>query len=314
MKIKQLLFLLILTLMVFSFPAHSKQAEEFSVVESEDGMMYEFVEVNGITLHVAVSGEQGGEPVILLHGYPDASFGWRYQMVALAEKGFFVIAPDQRGYNLSEKPRGKENYMMEILASDIIALADEFGFEQFNLAGHDFGGIVSWNLVDFYSERVRRLMIFNAPHPHIIQEFYKENVEQRKKSWYAYFFQIPVLPELLIRFGNWKLPSSAMEESFTEEELDEYRQAWSQPGANTAMINWYRAMFAQKDEDRPKSIIDVPTLVVWGKQDPHIMWQMAAPSAEMCSDSRVEYIEDATHWVLKDAPEETSELLVDFFE
>lgn len=288
---------------------------DFSVVKPEDGIEYEFVSVNGIQLHVATAGPKGGEPVILLHGYPDSHFGWRDQIVALAEAGFKVIAPDQRGYNLSAKPKGVENYMMDILVSDILALADHYGFEMFNLAGHDFGGIVSWNLADTHPERLNRMVIFNAPHPEVLKRFQEENEEQRSKSWYAYFFKLPVLPELVTQSANWKMLANALGDSFSEEEKNEYRRAWSQPGANTATINWYRALFKHNENmvNHVYATIDVPTLVVWGKQDPHIMWQSAEPSAAMTTSGQVVYIDNATHWVLRDAPEKTGELIVDFF-
>lgn len=279
----------------------------------EDTIQYEFVSINGINLHVATAGSEDGEPVILLHGYPDAHFGWRDQIIALADAGFRVIAPDQRGYNLSDKPKGVENYMMDILVSDILALTDHYGFERFNLAGHDFGGIVSWNLADTYLERINRMVIFNAPHPAVMNNFLAENKEQRRKSWYAYFFKLPWLPEKVTRAGNWKMLARAMEESFSDDELNEYRRAWTQPGANTAMINWYRGLFKQENEDKSYDIIDVPTMVVWGKLDSHIMWQMAEPSAAMTTSGQVLYIEDATHWVLRNAPERTGEILVNFF-
>jgi pimeloyl-ACP methyl ester carboxylesterase len=290
-----------------------KDSSDFSMDKPGDGITYQYVGVNGIELYVAFAGPPEGEPVILLHGYPDASFAWREQMAALAGENFYVIAPNQRGYNLSDKPEGVDSYRMDLLVSDIIGLADGLGFEKFNLAGHDFGGIVSWNLVDAYPERVKRLVIFNCPHPLVMKQFQDDNEEQKKKSWYAYAFKIPVLPEIMVRAFNWRMLTNVMKDSFSEEELDEYRRSWSQPGASKAMINWYRALFRLEEDELPRNIIDVPTLVVWGKQDPHVMWQQAEPSAAMSSNGRVEYIEDATHWVLHDAPEKTSELLVDFF-
>jgi pimeloyl-ACP methyl ester carboxylesterase len=119
---------------------------------------------------------------------------------------------------------------------------------------------------------------------------------------------------MVTQSANWKMLANALGESFSDDEINEYRRAWSQPGANSATINWYRALFKQNAEDRPNALIDVPTLVVWGKQDPHIMWQSAEPSAAMTTSGQVAYIDDATHWVLRDAPEETGELIVHFFQ
>lgn len=300
-----------------------------ALIENEIDLSYEFIEVNGIQLHVGFGGPTTGEPVILLHGFPDASFGWKCQIKALIAQNFYVIVPDQRGYNLSDKPKGKKNYTMKILESDIIQLADALNFEKFNLAGHDFGAMVSWNLAIFYPSRIKKMIIFNVPHPKVFRRFLKGRKEQRRKSWYIFFFRIPLLPELLIRISNWKMLASAMKGSFSKEELATYKTAWAQPGSLSAMINWYRAFFVKKspishnqtaktDDSAQPHIIkkisaDIPTIVAWGKQDPHLMWEMAQDSADLCERSQVVYYENATHWVLQDEAERTSQLLVTHF-
>ena len=276
-------------------------------------LTYKYIDVNGIQLHVAFAGSPKGVPVILLHGFPDASFGWKHQINALSKKNFYVIAPDQRGYNLSDKPKDKKKYMMDLLVHDIITLANELNLDKFNLAGHDFGAIVSWNLVENYSHRVKKLVIFNGPQPTTMEKFLKENKKQRRKSWYAFFFKMKWFPEILLRSRNWRNLASNMKNSFSEKDLQEYKAAWSQPGAIKAMVNWYRCLFLQKSEDKPKRRIKIPTLIVWGKQDPHIMWELASESAAMCDNCEVKFIEDATHWVLQDDPENTSKFMIEHF-
>lgn len=282
-------------------------------MESEQSIRYRHIRVNDINLHVRFAGSEHGNPIILLHGFPDASFGWEFQMEALANLGYYVIAPDQRGYNLSDKPKGKANYRMNLLVYDIIALADELKFEKFHLAGHDFGAIVSWHLLEHFSHRVTSVVILNVPHPKVMWKYQKENKKQRRKSWYAYFFKIPRIPEFFIRVSRYNMLKSAMKESFSKEKLQRYKTAWSQPGALTAMINWYRCLFQLTPEEQPSKTIDVPTLIIWGKQDPHLMWEMAEESASMCTNGRVEFIEEATHWVLEDAPEKTTALMINHF-
>jgi pimeloyl-ACP methyl ester carboxylesterase len=275
---------------------------------------YQFIRANGISLHVALAGPKDGSPLILLHGFPDASFGWDKQIHTLAEAGFYVIAPDQRGYNLSDKPKGINNYKVGLLVADILALADALGLAQFNLAGHDWGAIVSWSLVESHPERVTRLAILNVPHPGIMNKFLRENNQQRLKSWYAFFFQLPFIPELGLRAFNWQIPASLMCKSLSQADLNRYKSAWSQPGAMTAMLNWYRGLFRQTSADQaPGQKIQVPTLVIWGKQDPYLMWQMAPASLAMCENGRLEYLEDATHWVHQDRPEKVNQLLLDHF-
>ncbi|MHA1518546.1 MAG: alpha/beta fold hydrolase [Promethearchaeota archaeon] len=294
----------------------------------ENDFTYKYIQVNNIKLHVAFVGPEDGNPVILLHGFPDASFGWTHQIKALSAQNFYVIAPDQRGYNLSDKPKGKKNYRGKLLVSDIIGLADALNIEKFNLAGHDFGAMVSWNLVASYPQRVKKLAIFNVPHPRVIQKFLKESKKQRRKSWYFIFFRIPFLPELLIRLSGWRMLTKAMDNSFSKEELTRYKTTWKQRGALTAMINWYRGFFQKpkvkhkqtttptttKTNKHRRKLIEVPTVIGWGKQDPHLMWEMADHSATYVKNCRVQYFEDANHWVLVDEPEKTSRLLIDFFQ
>lgn len=249
----------------------------------------------------------------MLHGFPDAGFGWEKQIRALSAAGFYVIAPDQRGYNLSNKPEGKENYRMSHLVDDVLGLADALHIPRFNLAGHDFGGLVSWHLVDRHSERVKRLAILNVPHPTILNEFIRTNRQQRAKSWYAFFFRLPILPEIVVRTNNWSILASAMCKGLSEAELNRYRTAWSQPGAISAMINWYRCLSRPSPQDVTDQRIQVPALMIWGKLDVHLMWYMAPGSIAMCEYGRLEYLEDATHWVHQDRPEIVNRLLIDHF-
>jgi pimeloyl-ACP methyl ester carboxylesterase len=276
-------------------------------------LKFEYINTNGIRLHTAMAGPEEGEPVFLLHGFPDAWFGWEAQIGPLAEAGFRVIIPDQRGYNLSDKPKGTVSYKMGTLVDDILGLAEAFGYERFNLAGHDFGAMVSWNLAIRHPERIKRLVIANVPHPKVMGSYLRSHPTQMLKSWYAFFFQIPRFPEWAVRLNNWRFLISAMPKIFTKEERNRYREAWGQSGAMTSMINWYRASLRKMGRSAGASKIQVPTLVLWGKQDPHISYEMAALSLEMCEEGRLVTFEDATHWVLHDEPKETSKYIVQHF-
>lgn len=275
-------------------------------------MKFEYIPTNGIHLHTALAGPVDGEPVFLLHGFPDAWFGWEAQIEALADAGFRVMAPDQRGYNLSDKPQGVANYKMNLLAMDILGLADALGVQRFHLAGHDFGALVAWNLAMHHPERLKRLVIANVPHPQVMGSYLRSHPRQMLKSWYALFFQIPGIPEQLVRAMNWQFLISAMPDNFTDGERARYRQAWSQPNAMTSMIHWYRAnMRGMGKTALPQ--IQVPTLILWGKQDPHISYEMASLSVDRCEEGRLITFEDATHWVLYDEPEATSKYLREHF-
>lgn len=274
---------------------------------------FEFIRTNSIRLHTAFAGPKDGEPVILLHGFPDAWFGWELQIHALAAAGFRVVAPDQRGYNLSDKPKGVASYHMRILVADVIGLADSLGFKRFCLAGHDFGAMVSWHLAMQYPERLKRLAIANVPHPLVMRSYIRKHPSQMRKSWYAFFFQLPALPERVVRANNWRMLMSAMSVGLSEEERTRYRMAWAQPDAITSMINWYRATLRHQPRLTGSPRISVPTLVVWGKLDPYIGYEMAPLSADLCDDGRLITFEDATHWVMQDKPEEVSRLLIEHF-
>jgi pimeloyl-ACP methyl ester carboxylesterase len=275
---------------------------------------FENIATNGIKLHTAFAGPEDGEPVILLHGFPDAWFGWEPQIQALAEAGFRVIVPDQRGYNLSDKPAGVASYNLEILAADIAGLADFLGIRRFNLAGHDFGGLVSWTIAMRYPDRLKQLAILNVPHPSVMRRYIRRHPAQVLKSWYAFFYQLPALPEMVMKANNWKFLISAMARGLSKEQRNRYREAWDQPDAMKSMINWYRNMLrasAAKPAKRPA--ITTPTLVIWGKLDPHISYEMAQPSADMCAGGRLVTIEHATHWVMIDAPDVVNRLLLEHF-
>lgn len=274
---------------------------------------FEYIPTNGIRLHTALAGPEDGEPVFLLHGFPDAWFGWEAQIEPLAEAGFRVLTPDQRGYNLSDKPKGVSSYQMDTLGDDILGLADVFGYDRFHLAGHDFGAMVGWNLAIRYPERLKRLAIANVPHPAVMKNYLRSHPSQMLKSWYAFFFQLPGIPERVVKANNWQFLISALPDDLDIDKRDRYRKAWDQPGAMTSMINWYRASLQQMRTSTETSKIQVPTLVLWGQQDPHLSHEMAPLSVDLCEAGRLVMFEDATHWVMHDKPREVSQLLVEQF-
>jgi pimeloyl-ACP methyl ester carboxylesterase len=274
---------------------------------------FKFISTNGIRLHSALAGPQDGVPVFLLHGFPEAWFGWEAQIEPLAQAGFRLNVPDQRGYNLSDKPAGVASYQMDTLVADILGLADALGYDRFHLAGHDFGAMVSWNLARQHPQRIRRLAIANVPHPAVMKEYLRSHLSQMLKSWYAIFFQIPALPERMVRAANWKFLISAMPDGLSQERRDQYRAAWEQPGAITGMINWYRATFRQMGNSAGSPRIQIPTLVLWGQQDPHLSYEMAQLSLDLCEEGRLVTFEDATHWVLYDKSAEVSRHLIEHF-
>jgi epoxide hydrolase 4 len=278
---------------------------------------HSYIETNEVKLHVVQAGPGSGVPVMLLHGFPEFWYGWRKQIPALVEAGCRVIVPDQRGYNLSDKPKGVKNYSVNILVRDIVGLIDALGYEKVNLAGHDWGGIVAWTLADQYPERLHRLSVFNAPHPAVMRRTLSRDPDQMRRSWYAMFFQLPWIPEAAIKWNDWQaavrsLRGSSTHNSFSDEDILEYKQAWSQPGAMTSMLNWYRAAARYSLQTSNDTRIKVPTLMMWGMKDFALSHRLARPSMDYVDEGNLILFPDATHWIQHDAAEEVNHYLVDF--
>jgi pimeloyl-ACP methyl ester carboxylesterase len=282
------------------------------------------IETNNIKLHVLTDGSETGPSVVLLHGFPEFHYGWRKQIPALVNAGFRVIVPDQRGYNLSDKPKGISAYDVDILAKDIIGLLDHFGIEKTFLVGHDWGAVVAWTLALNHPERFKKLAILNVPHPDVMTRFILENAEQRKRSWYVFFFQIPFFVEWVLRRNNFRnmarmLVGSGRKSTFSADDLLEYKKAWSQTGALTGMVNWYRAVFwrslkyAFQQNKIPMRQVQVPTLMLWGKRDVALSHEMVGPSIELCDQGEAVLFEKATHWVQHDEADEVNRRLIQFF-
>jgi pimeloyl-ACP methyl ester carboxylesterase len=275
-----------------------------------------FVDVAGRRLHVVQAGPLHGRPVILLHGFPDFWIGWRYQIDALASAGFRVIAPDQRGYNLSDKPSGIRQYTIEKLVADIAALADTLGVERFHLVGHDWGGVVAWAAATQLAARLDKLVIVNAPHPAIMASYAVRSPSQLLRSSYVAFFQLPWVPEVVLTAGECAMLVRVLSESsrpgaFTPEEVSEYREAWQKPGALTAMLNWYRAL---PYNPRMAEQITTPTLLLWGLKDRFLESGLAESSLSMCVNARLQTFADATHWLQREEPEAVNAALLSFLE
>lgn len=293
-----------------------------SPTSREAAPRFEHIDIatNGIRLHVVTAGPSEGKPVLLLHGFPEFWFGWRRQIPALARAGYRVIAPDQRGYNLSDKPKGVKSYRLEALVADTLGLMDAFGYEQVNLVGHDWGAAVAWTFAIKHPERLRKLAILNVPHPAVMLNFLRRgDPEQWRRSWYIFAFQLPFLPEALLRAQNYRnleraLRGSGKIHTFSKQDVAEYKKAWSQPGAVTAMLNWYRAMLQHRPKMPADLRIHVPTLILWGMQDVALSHRMARLSLDYCHDGKLVLFEDATHWVQHDEAEEVNQLLLEFLQ
>jgi epoxide hydrolase 4 len=268
-----------------------------------------------VKLHYVETGN--GPLVILLHGFPEFWFSWRLQIAPLAAAGFRVVAPDLRGYNLSSRPSGVEAYGADKAAADIRGLIRELGAEKALLVGHDFGGTVAWATAMAHPQVVDRLVILNAAHPRKLNEGLKRP-NQLRKLWYFFFFQPPGVPERTVRAGNWRFFRRYQRDAqppYTPDETERYVESWSQPGAATAIINYYRAAVRQSNQAQAQlRPISVPTLVIWGQRDRYLGPKLAEPERDDVPNlDRVERLPDASHWVHHDEPQRVTQLLIDFF-
>jgi epoxide hydrolase 4 len=273
-----------------------------------------YAEVGDMRLHYVEAGD--GPLIVLLHGFPEFWYGWRLQIKPLVAAGFRVVAPDMRGYNLSSRPDGVAAYDTDRLAADIRGLIQERGAESAMLVGHDWGGTVAWATAMHHPEVVDRLAILNAAHPRkLLQGLHHPG--QLRKSWYFFFFQLPGVPESVVHANNWHFFRNFVDDArpaYTPEEIDRYVEAWSQPGAATGMINYYRASVRQKNPEAQLRPLSAPTLVIWGQRDRYLGPELAEPDHDDVPNlDRVERLPDASHWVHHDEHERVNQLLIDFF-
>jgi pimeloyl-ACP methyl ester carboxylesterase len=279
------------------------------------------VDVNGITLHVVLAGPPNGKPLIFLHGFPEFWLAWRLQIDHFASLGYRVIIPDQRGYNLSGKPAGIASYSIDLLVRDVIGVLDAVTDSKAFVVGHDWGAGVAWHLVARYSERVIRTALLSGPHPRIFIKNLIMNPAQLRRSSYILYFQLPWLPECMLRRRDWAVLVGALRNTsppgvFSDSDIVQYKKSWARKGALTAMLNWYRAALLCPSKlaiDSEASRVKVPALVIWGRNDPFLGEIMARESLQYCDDGQLEMLETATHWVQHEESARVNTLLSQFF-
>ena len=286
-----------------------------------------YAEVNGIRLHYVSVGQ--GKLIMFVHGFPEYWGEWESHLVDFG-KDHEAVAPDMRGYNLSSKPAGPEHYQIMDLIEDLRALAEYLGHKKFILVGHDWGGAVAWSFAIRHPECLEKLIIVNAPHPAVFARELLNNPNQQKASQYMLTLRSPEAEQILsdnsytwltnalVKWGSkWEM---------TEEIRQRYVKAWSQPGALTGALNYYRASplyppTSNKDKERIKNIMDLPretfdvnvaTLVIWGELDQALLVGNLDGLEDYVDELVVKRIPDGTHWVIHEKPELVSSLIREF--
>jgi len=271
----------------------------------------------GVELDVAIAGDSANPPIFFLHGFPESHRTWRHQLAEFA-RDHYVIAADQRGYAGSAKPEGVENYTPDKPVADLLALADHLGVEKFTLVGHDWGGAIAWMAALQNPRRVARLIILNAPHPLVFQRSMFDGSGQREASQYIRTFRDTKLDKMIAAMGLEKFFDTSFARhvatAIVGADKAAYLAEWGQPGAMTAMLNWYRASSIVVPEtgedaeppawlDGPFPPVTQPTLVIWGMRDKALLPVQLDSLDALVPDLTVVKVEDAGHFIPWDKPE-----------
>jgi epoxide hydrolase 4 len=292
--------------------------------DAGSGITQRFIEANGLRFELAEclpkTMDRGDRLALCIHGFPELNYSWRFQMPMLAAKGWRVWAPNLRGYGASDKPQGVSAYALDVLAEDIAALIDVSGAKEVMLIAHDWGAIIAWH---FAIKRVRpltRLVIMNVPHPKVGAREIR-HWRQLKKSWYIFFFQLPILPEWLMGRGGARgikgaFYNMAVDKSrFPKDVLQTYANAALRPGALKSMINYYRALVRRPDgRNIGDGRVDVPTLMIWGEEDAALNIRCTEGTEEWVPNFTLRRFPGVSHWVQQEAPEAVNKALSDWID
>lgn len=265
---------------------------------------------DGLTFDVVDEGPLDGPVIVALHGFPERATMWAEIIPKLTDAGFRVLAPNQRGYSPGARPLGVRNYALDKLEGDILALADQAGVAKFHLLSHDWGAAVAWQLAGNHGDRVHTVSVLSVPHPRAFRDAMPRG--QILHSWYMLLFQIPRLPEWLFSFNEkesfQKFGKSWMKVS--DRLAERIRELFSEPGATTATVNWYRAM--RYSLRSPAPAVRVPTLFIWSDGDSAVTRAAADANPKYVhAPYRFEVFEGVSHWIAEERPNETASLVLE---
>ena len=295
---------------------HTSAASELAPGLLPSDLREGYAEIGGVRLHYVEAGE--GPLVVLLHGFPEFWYGWRQQISRSRRRDSASSRPTCAATTCPHGRNGVAAYDTDQLTADIRGLIHERGAETALLVGHDWGGSVAWATAMSHPEVVDRLAILNAAHPRKLSQGL-HHPGQLRKSWYFFFFDLPDLPESIVHANHWHFFRHFLRDArpaYTPEETDRYIEAWSQPGAATGMINYYRSSVRTSPKKAEAALrpITAPTLVIWGQRDHYLGPELAEPDHDDVPNlDRVERLPDASHWVHHDEAERVNQLLTDFF-
>ncbi|MEM1392536.1 MAG: alpha/beta hydrolase [Cyanobacteria bacterium P01_A01_bin.80] len=275
---------------------------------------HDYITINGVNLHYVTQGS--GPLMLMLHGFPEFWYSWRYQIPEFATD-FKVVAPDLRGYNDSDKPEPQSAYVMNELVRDVEGIISGLGYEKCVLVAHDWGAGIAWSFAYNYPQMLERLIIMNCPHPAKFSEGLR-TPQQLLRSWYMFFFQLPVIPELFVQSQDYQFIENAFKgmainkSAFSAEDINAYKDAAAKRGALTAMINYYRNIFSARMLNQNWSILEVPTLMIWGEEDTALGKELTYGTEAYVQDFQIKYIPNCSHWVQQEQPELVNQYMREF--
>uniref|UniRef100_A0A1I7T4J5 AB hydrolase-1 domain-containing protein n=1 Tax=Caenorhabditis tropicalis TaxID=1561998 RepID=A0A1I7T4J5_9PELO len=272
---------------------------------------HKFVQLKDIRMHYVEEGPSDGDVLLMVHGFPEFWYSWRYQ-IQFFKRSHRCVAIDMRGYNTTDHPSGISNYNIKFLVDDIRQFIETLGLKKVTLAAHDLGAIISWRVAMLHPNLIDKLIICNVPHPSAFYQVYKSSKEQRDKSWYIYFFQSQLLPEIAMRSNKMKMLESMFRgkiagirnsQNFTDEDMLAWKHVFSQPGATTGPLNYYRDLFNASNVPKKLQVVQPKVLILWGDEDAFLDKKGAELSIQFCRQCRLQMIRGASHWVQQDQPD-----------
>ena len=272
-----------------------------------------FIHCNHISINVVTAGPTDGKMVLLMHGFPESAESWMAQIKYFADLGHFVVAPDQRGYNETSAPDSIKDYRLDTLAQDMLFLVKHFRNEKVFIVAHDWGALVAWYLITFFPDHFEKAVIAGAPHWNVFRKYLLTHPMQIIRSWYIFFIQLPVLPELLFSLNSYSIFLSMLKKSnYPDDKAQDLKHSLVEHKRLRFMLNWYRAMRYLKIK-KIKTKISVFTLIIWGEEDSFCLKEMAWPCRKYCDDSKVIIMKDVGHWPHHQRPDEFNSLVENYF-
>ncbi|PSB31465.1 alpha/beta fold hydrolase [Chlorogloea sp. CCALA 695] len=281
-----------------------------------DSWQHEYITTNGVKLHYVTQGN--GALMLMLHGFPEFWYSWRHQIPAFATD-YQVVALDLRGYNDSDKPKAQSAYVMDEFIKDIEGVITGLGYDKCVLVGHDWGGAIAWHFAYSRPQMVEKLIVLNMPHPARMAEGLR-TPQQLLRSWYMFFFQLPEIPEALIQASDYQLIETAFtaelvnKNALTKTDIEAYKDAVSKRGALTAMLNYYRNIPRQRMLSTDWSILEVPTLMIWGESDVALGKELTYSTQAYVRNLQIKYIANVGHLVQQEQPQLVNQYMQEFLE